>query len=133
MRTATVSRRLVEANDGLSLKAGRYSSEDSEALVALASPRVKKEVLSSLCRIFKGDIFKAVFVDSATHGAPYASANELVRIDVPRRRFIAHSQREKWADLLLQPKTTLVTCSGMNLGEAILVHDDMGDLVGSPI
>jgi type I restriction enzyme S subunit len=101
--------------------------------VVLASPRVKKEGLASLCsRVFKGDIFKSVLVDSAAYGAPYASANELVRIDVPRRRFIADSQREDWADLLLQPRTTLVTCSGMNLGEAILVHDDMADLVGSP-
>lgn len=123
------------ASAGWRLTGGFYLSEDERAARALRKLRRKSDRLITLVSgrgIFRGPIFKRQYVEDPALGLPYVSPNDLDRVFVEPSGYLS---RKLPADLLetleLHERYTLVTCSGMSLGKALLVREDMNGLIAS--
>jgi hypothetical protein len=123
------------ASGGWRLTGGFYLSEDERAARALRKLDPRSSRLKDLVAgrgIFRGPIFRRAYVEDPALGLPYVSPNDLDRVFVEPSGFLSRSLP---ADLLealeLHERYTLVTCSGMSLGKALLVRKDMQGLIAS--
>lgn len=119
---------------GARLTAALYAPENYRAAMALARCLDRSEPLSALCRpdgIYRGPIFTRLYAADAEHGRPYVSADDLVRVDIQPTSYLSRRLGPLLDELTLREGMILVTCSGMNLGKALWVREDMDGLVGS--
>jgi hypothetical protein len=123
------------ASGGWRLTGGFYLSEDELAARALRRFSKRSTRLHELVSgrgIFRGPIFKRVYVEDPALGLPYVSPNDLDRIFVEPSGFLSHHLPADLLEILeLHERYTLVTCSGMSLGKALLVRKDMRGLIAS--
>lgn len=116
------------------LTGGFHLSEDQVAVARMRKWAGRTDSLKDLCvegGLFRGPIFSRMYVEDPAHGVPYVSAKDLVRADVRPASYLSHRHGELLDRLRLDEGMILVTCSGMNLGEAIWVREDMDGLCGS--
>ncbi len=132
MRTGSVSSDLLRSAD-YRLNGGFFLSEDQQALLRLE--RVcgadAEQVADVALRVFKGGLFRKIEASGPDHGRPYVSAKDLERVLVENSGYISHLHGRLLDSLSLDEGVVLVTCSGMNLGKAILVRRDMAGLCAS--
>src|SRR5690554_4993219 len=122
------------ASEGCRLTGGFHLSEDQEAMAELKRAQVSKSPLGALCvenGLYKGQIFKRIFVADPENGLPYVSAKDLVRTRVRPANHISKGHGSVLDPLILRQDTVLVTRSGMNLGRAIRVRRDMDGFCGT--
>src|SRR5437762_11643980 len=130
----------IEAKDlpahGRRLTGGFHLTEDQQIMRHL-DHQVKLGAYSRLNEvvtgrgIFRGPIFKRIFAPDPAFGRPYVSAADLVQADFKPTRFLSVKHGALLDELDLQSGMILVTCSGMNLGKAIWVRDDMQGMCAS--
>lgn len=133
MRVGTVPSQEVASNR-YRLTGGFHLSEDQRALHVLQTWSGSTLDLEAGCLrggLFKGQIFKRVFVNDSEHGAPYVSAKDLERVQVRPPNYLAPMHGRLLDRLRLSPGMLLLTRSGMNLGQTIWVRDDMTSLCGT--
>lgn len=134
MRTGTATRAEL-AGEGTRLQAGFHLSEDQRAVARLSKLAGRCVPLGQLVEpegLFTGSIFKRVYASGADHGRPYVSPSELLKVEVRSHSFLSPLVGSDRLDrLALKPGTVLVTCSGMNLGQAVWCRPDMDGLIAS--
>lgn len=133
MRVGVVSIQDI-IQEGFRLTGGFHVSEDERAIASLRRlsrpmPRVRELVTGR--GVFRGPIYKGIFVDDAAHGEPYVSARDIVNADVTPASYLSRKHGQLLDELRLCEGMILVTCSGMNLGKAIWARQDFGRLVAS--
>lgn len=120
--------------ESVRLTGGFHLSEDQVAVARLRKfPRT--EHLWDLCkgrRVFRGPIFSRCQADGPAHGDPYVSGSDLLQADVRPAYYLSRSHHGSLLDeLRLKEGMVLVTCSGMNLGDAIWTREDLDGLVAT--
>ena len=133
MRVGSVLSAVVYENR-CRLTGGFHLSENQLASTALQRWNGNSDSLASLCLdggLFRGPIFKRVFVEAGAGSRPYVSAKDLERLRVRPPNNLAAIHGPLLERLALHPETIVLTCSGMNLGTAIWVRGDMGNLCGT--
>lgn len=133
MRTGGVPVRQVQA-EGCRLTGGYHLSEDQIAVSTLRGFRGRTSHVSELVRgrgVFRGPIFKRIYVEDPALGEPYVSARDLVMADVRPTSFLSRRLGGLLDELRLEEGMILITCSGMNLGSAIWTRRDLHGLVAS--
>lgn len=130
MRIGTVSLADIDRDDRR-FNAGYYVSVDSKLLTATRAWTGPSFPLAELATVYAGQIFRRTYVDDPEYGVPYVSASDLDRTDYPGCRLLSKRHGRLLETLELAPGMTVVTCSGVNLGWAMLVRPDMAGLVGS--
>lgn len=133
MRVGTVPSKEVVSNR-YRLTGGFHLSEDQRALRALQTWSGSTIDLETGCLkggLFKGQIFKRVFIDDSDHGVPYVSAKDLERVQIRPPNYLAPMHGRMLDRLRLAKGMLLLTRSGMNLGQTIWVRDDMTSLCGT--
>lgn len=111
--------------------AGYYVSVDSRSLAAVRAWSGPTFRLGSVAAVYAGQIFRRIYVDDPAHGVPYVSASDLDRTDYSGSRLLSRRHGLLLDRLALAPGMTVITCSGVNLGWAMLIRPDMAGLVGS--
>lgn len=132
MRAEAIPFAEIEA-EGRRLTGGFHLSEDQSAIARLRR-FPKTEHLWKLCegrRLFRGPIFTRRYAAGAAHGEPYVSASDILQADVRPAYFLARSHGSLLEDLRLKEGMILLTCSGMNLGDAIWTREDLAGLVAT--
>jgi hypothetical protein len=132
MRVGAVQLSEVTA-DGGRLTAGFHLSEDQVAVARLRRIADRCEPLRQLCLsrrgIFRGPIFRRVFVEDPARGEPYVSSSDLMQAHVEPAGYLSRKHHGGLLDdLRLHEGMILLTCSGMNLGSAIWTRRDMDGL-----
>jgi hypothetical protein len=130
LRTGTVGLAAIDQGDRR-FNAGFYVSVDSKLLSATRGWHGKSYPLSELASVYAGGIFRRTYVEDPGYGVPYVSASDLDRTDYPGRRLLSRRHGGLLEALALTPGMTVITCSGVNLGWAMLVRPDMAGFVGS--
>lgn len=132
MRTGGVSANSVSA-EGHRLTAGYHLSEDQVAVTQLARFPACQPLWELCCdrRIFRGPIFSRRYVEEPRLGEPYVSGSDLLQADPRPVSFLSRKHGVLLDELRLQPGMILITCSGMNLGDAIWTRDDLTGLVAT--
>lgn len=133
MRTGGVPVSEVLA-EGARLTGGFHLSEDQIAVSRLRGFRGPTSRVSELVRgrgVFRGPIFKRIYVEDPAMGEPYVSARDLVMADVRPTDFLSRRLGDLLEELRLHEGMILVTCSGMNLGSAIWTRADLDGLIAS--
>ncbi len=133
MRTGSV--RISDVwTEGRRLTGGFHLSEDQEAVRRITHFRGPTQPLHELAipgGVFRGPIFKRIYVRDPERGVPYVSAKDLVQADIRPPSFLSHRLGPLIQKLTLEEGMILVTCSGMNLGRAIWTRRDMAGLCAS--
>jgi len=79
--------------------------------------------------IFKGNIFKRVYVSTATHGFPFMTASDMMKTDMNSGKFVS-KKYTKISNLLFEKGWTLVSRSG-TLGNTAYTSEDYDEVVGT--
>lgn len=127
MRTGPVSA-LDLQTEGARLTAGFHLSEDQQAVARLKRLAERSVPLLELCTkrgIFRGPIFKRIYATNSDYGVPYVSARDLMQAEIRPTSFLSRTHGGLLDELKLEQGMILVTCSGMNLGDAIWVQGDL--------
>lgn len=117
--------------DTIRLNSGYYLSADQVIFDALKRWGEASVPVGEIADVYKGNIFRRVYVDNVVFSEPYVSASDLDRTDYWGCRRISSSHGDFLDRLVLRSKMTVVTCSGVNLGWSALIRPDMDGVVGS--
>jgi type I restriction enzyme, S subunit len=120
--------------EGYRLTGGFHVSEDERAIASLrrlTRPMARVRELVKGRGVFRGPIYKGMFVDDASQGEPYVSARDLVNADVTPATYLSRKHGRLLDELRLHEGMILLTCSGMNLGKAIWARQEFNRLVAS--
>lgn len=117
--------------DIIRLNSGYYLSTDQVIFDALRRWRASSVPVGELADVYKGNIFRRVYVDNVDFSRPYISASDLDRTDYWGCRRISTSHGKRLDALALKSGMTVVTRSGVNLGWGAMVRPDLNDVVGS--
>ena len=118
-------------SETLRLNSGYYLSTDQVVFDALKRWRASSVRVGDLARVYRGNIFRRIYVDSVEASRPYISASDLDRTDYWGCRRISTVHGDLLRKLELRSKMTIITCSGVNLGWGALVRPDLDRVVGS--
>jgi hypothetical protein len=130
MRIGVISTHEVTA-DEFRFNSGYYLSVDRILSEALKRWQGETREFREIADAFSGPIFRRIYVDDPKQGRKYVSASDLDRTDHMGCRVLSHTHGKLLEKLRLHPETTIVTCSGVNLGWGMFVRQDLGELVGS--
>ena len=115
----------------LRLNSGYYLSTDQVLFDALKRWSASSARVGDLAMVYKGNIFRRIYVDNVEASRPYVSASDLDRTDYWGCRRISTVHGDLLRKLELRSKMTIITCSGINLGWGALVRPDLDRVVGS--
>jgi len=115
----------------LRLNGSYYLSADRVLSDALEGWSGDSRLAGDVAEIFKGNIFRRIYVDDVTHSRPYVSASDLDRTDYWGCRRISTIHGTLLDELALTEGMTVITRSGVNLGWGAMVRPDLSGVVGS--
>lgn len=115
----------------LRLNGSYYLSTDRVLSDALEAWSGDARLAGDVAEIFKGNIFRRIYVDDVTHSRPYVSASDLDRTDYWGCRRISTIHGSLLDELSLTEGMTVITRSGVNLGWGAMVRPDLAGVVGS--
>lgn len=132
MRTAIIQAEALFDGDQR-LSAGYYISADQAAQDTI--DRIEgAEPLYSLCMqggLFKGPMFRRVVTSDPRSGLPYVTATDLEQAEVRPAVYLSFLHGDLLDRLSLQKDTIVISRSGVNLGKAFYVRQDMERLAAS--
>ena len=115
----------------LRLNSGYYLSTNQVQFDALERWRASSVRIGDLAKVYKGNIFRRIFVDNVEASRAYVSASDLDRTDYWGHRRISTVHGDVLRKLELCSKMAIITRSGVNLGWGALVRPDLDGVVGS--
>lgn len=118
-------------SENLRLNSGYYLSSDQVAFDVLKRWRASSVRVGDVAEVYKGTMFRRIYVDNVDASKPYVSASDLDRTDYWGCRRVSTVYGELLRKLELRTKMTIITCSGVNLGWGALVRPDLDRVVGS--
>ena len=117
--------------DGRRFDCGPYTAGALEAKIRLEELDTEKQPLHQLTEghddgIFNGPHFSRTFVGSADEGVPFLGSSAMLRADLSNLPYLQRAQAcsDRLSYLQLQPRMTLISCSG-TIGRMVYVRPDM--------
>ena len=118
-------------SQSLRLNSGYYLSTDQVLFDVLNRWRASSVPVGDVAEVYKGNIFRRIYVDNVEASRPYVSASDFDRTDYWGCRRISTVHGDLLRKLELRSQMTIITCSGVNLGWGALVRRDLDRVVGS--
>ncbi|MCM8568887.1 restriction endonuclease subunit S [Gramella jeungdoensis] len=118
------------SESGLRLDASFHLSDGPLTKLKLRQSPYKVSKLSLETKdIFKGNIFKRVYVTSEEYGLPYLTASDMMKTDIASGKFISRKYTDK-ANLMLEKNWILVSRSG-TIGNTIYTNEEFENVIGT--
>jgi type I restriction enzyme S subunit len=108
-----------------------HLGEGPATLRALESGKRKTiPLMDATLDIFKGNIFKRIYVDDPTKGYPFISASDMVKAELEPGWFVSRKFLSKKDELEIKQNWILVSRSG-TLGQTVYTNANFSGIIGS--